>query len=69
MRVAAIGAGIGCARGQRVPSGDWLPSMPSAMVPTLRSLHRSELHRALVESLNRRKQRRAQGAFVGSPVR
>lgn len=37
--------------GQRTPSGDWLVSMPSAMVPTLRSLHRAELHRALVRAL------------------
>lgn len=37
--------------GQRVPSGDWLVSMPSAMVPTLRSLHRVELHRALIDAL------------------
>ncbi|MFT3798915.1 FAD-dependent oxidoreductase [Microbacterium sp.] len=37
--------------GQRVPSGDWLVSMPSAMVPTLRSLHRAELHRALTDAL------------------
>lgn len=37
--------------GQRVPSGDWLVSMPSAMAPTLRSLHRAELHRVLVEAV------------------
>ncbi|MFT4051677.1 MAG: FAD-dependent monooxygenase [Microbacterium sp.] len=37
--------------GQRVPSGDWLVSMPSTIVPTLRSLHRAELHRALADAL------------------
>ncbi|RGE20348.1 FAD-dependent monooxygenase [Leucobacter sp. wl10] len=37
--------------GQRRPSGDWLVSLPSAMVRTLRSLHRADLHRALAEAL------------------
>ncbi|MBX3099689.1 MAG: FAD-dependent monooxygenase [Salinibacterium sp.] len=39
--------------GQRLPSGDWLLAMPPAMVPSIRSLHRAELHRALVEALPR----------------
>ena len=37
--------------GQRAPSGDWLVSMPPAMAPSLRSLHRAELHRALTDAL------------------
>lgn len=57
--------------GQRTPSGDWLVSMPSAMVPTLRSLHRAELHRALVEALPAGSLRLGQSAAVaagGEPV-
>lgn len=42
---------VGMRAGQRTPSGDWLVSMPSALAPTLRSLHRAQLHRALVEAL------------------
>ena len=37
--------------GQRVPSGDWLVAMPAAAVPSIRSVHRAELHRALVDAL------------------
>ncbi|PJJ55381.1 FAD-dependent monooxygenase [Compostimonas suwonensis] len=57
--------------GQRTPSGDWLVSMPSAMVPTLRSLHRAELHRALVGALPAGSLQLGQGATVaadGQPV-
>ncbi|MGD9430808.1 FAD-dependent monooxygenase [Arthrobacter russicus] len=57
--------------GQRTPSGDWLVSMPSAMVPTLRSLHRAELHRALVDALPAGSLRLGQSAAVaagGEPV-
>lgn len=57
--------------GQRVPSGDWLVSMPSAMVPTLRSLHRAKLHRALAEALPGGSLRLGQSATLaadGEPV-
>lgn len=57
--------------GQRAPSGDWLVSMPSAMVPTLRSLHRAELHRVLVETLPAGSLRLGQSVTVaenGQPV-
>ncbi len=37
--------------GQRRPSGQWLVSLPSSMPVTVRSLHRSDLHRALLELL------------------
>lgn len=52
--------------GQRTPSGDWLVSMPSAMVPTLRSLHRAELLHALVEALPTESLRLGQSATVAS---
>ncbi|MFV0372884.1 MAG: monooxygenase, partial [Microbacterium sp.] len=52
--------------GQRVPSGDWLVSMPSAMVPSLRSLHRAELHRVLVEALPVGSLRLGQSATVAA---
>lgn len=57
--------------GQRTPSGDWLVSMPSAMVPTLRSLHRGQLHRALAEALPAGSLRLGQSATAagdGQPV-
>ncbi|MFT4125746.1 MAG: FAD-dependent monooxygenase [Gordonia sp. (in: high G+C Gram-positive bacteria)] len=57
--------------GQRVPSGDWLVSMPSAMVPSLRSLHRSDLHRTLADALPDaalRSGRRAEVASEGAPT-
>jgi 2-polyprenyl-6-methoxyphenol hydroxylase-like FAD-dependent oxidoreductase len=37
--------------GQRVPSGEWLISLPPSEMPALRSLHRVELHRALLDAL------------------
>ena len=52
--------------GQRVPSGDWLVSMPPGAVPTLRSLHRVELHRALIEALPTGSLRLGQSAAVAS---
>lgn len=39
--------------GQRVPSGDWLVAMPPVAMSSIRSLHRGELHRALVDALPR----------------
>ena len=57
--------------GQRQPSGEWLVSMPSAMVPSIRSLHRSALHRALVDALPDgalQLGRRAEVAVDGSPT-
>ncbi|MFT4229125.1 MAG: FAD-dependent monooxygenase [Microbacterium sp.] len=52
--------------GQRTPSGDWLVSMPSAMLPTLRSLHRAELYRALADALPTGSLRLGHGATVAS---
>lgn len=51
--------------GQRLPSGDWLVSMPPAMVPLTRTLHRSELHRTLVEALPSDSLRLHRSAEVG----
>ncbi|MFT4234631.1 MAG: FAD-dependent monooxygenase [Microbacterium sp.] len=52
--------------GQRAPSGDWLVSMPFAMVPTLRSLHRAELHSALTDALPAGSLRLGHSATVAS---
>ncbi|QEO15846.1 NAD(P)-binding protein [Agromyces intestinalis] len=57
--------------GQRTPSGDWLVSMPSSAVSTLRSLHRAELHRVLVAALPTGSLRLGQRAEIsgdGRPV-
>lgn len=57
--------------GQRTPSGSWLMSMPSALVPTLRSVHRVELHRALLDAIPATSLRVASSATVaadGQPV-
>lgn len=57
--------------GQRVPSGDWLVSMPTAMAPSVRSLHRSDLHRTLADALPAgvlRLGRVAEVAADGSPT-
>ncbi|MFT4122278.1 MAG: FAD-dependent monooxygenase [Microbacteriaceae bacterium] len=57
--------------GQRVPSGDRLMSLPPSAVPSLRSLHRAELYRALVDALPAGSLRLGQGAVVaedGEPV-
>lgn len=37
--------------GQRHPSGHWLLSLPPSETPGVRSLHRADLHRALVQHL------------------
>jgi len=37
--------------GQRVPSGDWLVTLPPATAPAIRSLHRAELHRVLLDAV------------------
>lgn len=37
--------------GQRQPSGRWLISLPPSETPSVRSLHRADLHRALVQHL------------------
>lgn len=37
--------------GQRQPSGRWLISLPPSETPSVRSLHRTDLHRALVQCL------------------
>lgn len=37
--------------GQRQPSGRWLMSLPPSATPSIRSLHRADLHRVLVDQL------------------
>lgn len=39
--------------GQRQPSGHWLVSLPASDAPTVRSLHRADLHHALTDLLDR----------------
>ncbi|MFT4235518.1 MAG: FAD-dependent monooxygenase [Microbacterium sp.] len=51
VRQVSSDAITGLRAGQRVPCGDWLMSLPPGAVPSLRSLHRAELHRTLVEAL------------------
>lgn len=61
----------GLRAGQRVPSGDWLMSLPPGAVPSLRSLHRTELHRAVVDALPAGSLRLGHSAVIaedGEPV-
>lgn len=57
--------------GQRQPSGRWLLTLPPSEAPSVRSLHRSDLHRALVDQLPGATIRRGQEGIVsstGAPV-
>lgn len=57
--------------GQRRPSGRWLVSLPPSETPSVRSLHRADLHRALAGLLKPGTLRFSQTARVsadGSPV-
>ncbi|MGO1629324.1 2-polyprenyl-6-methoxyphenol hydroxylase [Brevibacterium sp. Mu109] len=57
--------------GQRQPSGRWLISLPPSDTPNVRSLHRSDLHRALADRLQPGTLRLSQTARVaddGAPV-
>lgn len=60
----------GMRAGQRVPSGDWLVSLQPGAVPSLRSLHRGELHRTLLAAQrgDLRFGQRAEVAANGAPV-
>ncbi|GAA3946014.1 FAD-dependent monooxygenase [Microbacterium soli] len=37
--------------GQRTPSGAWLTTLPPSAVASMRSIHRAQLHRALIDQL------------------
>ncbi len=57
--------------GQRRPSGRWLLSLPPSDTPEIRSLHRSDLHRALLDRLGPRVMRAGTSPDVardGRPV-
>lgn len=61
----------GMRAGQRAPSGDWLVSLPPRAVPSIRSVHRAELHHALVNALpaaSLRLGHRAAVAADGRPI-
>lgn len=56
--------------GQRHPSGTWLITVPSSAVASMRSVHRADLHRALIDQLQPGTLRSGEAALVaadGSP--
>ncbi len=72
-RVRAVtGAGVaGLRAGQRRPSGRWMTTLPPAAVASLRSVHRADLHRALLDALRDGTLRTGAAASVspdGAPV-
>ena len=51
VRDVSSGAIASMRAGQRSPSGSWLVTIPKASMASMRSVHRVDLHRALIEQL------------------
>lgn len=50
--------------GQRTPAGSWLVSVPPVLAPAVHTLHRADLHRALLDSVPESSLRLGQGAAI-----
>lgn len=71
VRLVSADAIAGRRFGQRTPDGDWLLSLPVDTAPNVRSLHRSDLQRTLLDSLppnTVRLSRRASVSTDGAPI-